>query len=85
MAETAYIVLRHFEAEGSQGRWDRIGADTVAASSAEQAIRATVEGRTANDKSGTYVAIPARSFKPITVKAETTTVLKLESAAAPSP
>lgn len=81
MAEpTTYIVLRHFQAEGSDGRWDRIGKDTVEATSAENAIKAIVSRRTANDQSGTYVAVPQRSWKPVTVQAVQTTVLKIEEA-----
>lgn len=46
---------------------------TVEARSAEAAIRSI-------EAAGTYVAVPARSWKPVTVKAETTTVLRLEEA-----
>lgn len=66
-AETEYVVL----VRGPEASWT--DSATVKARSAEQAIRSV-------GKEGTFVAIPARSWKPVTVKAETTTVLKLEEA-----
>ena len=57
------------------------------ARSAEEAIRAhlhdaavtvpTIEGK---GKGGTFIAIPTRSWKPMTLNIETVTTLKLESA-----
>lgn len=43
---------------------------TVSAVSASAAVKSL-------GKEGTYVAVPTRSFNPVTVKAETQTVLKL--------
>lgn len=58
---TAYVILGHSE-EG----WKELG--TVDARSAQAAVRELLDG---SDKGGEYVAVPARSFKPVTVKVET--------------
>lgn len=65
---TDYVILRRDD----NGFW-KMYADSASARSADGAIRAI-------GKEGTFVAIPARSFKPVTVKAETKTVLKLGEA-----
>jgi hypothetical protein len=89
MAEpTSYIVLRRFKIPApttsssavphrATEQWDRV--TEVEARSAEHAIRLYAESAAA-EASGTFVAVPMRSWKPVTVKAETTTVLKLETA-----
>lgn len=65
---TSYLVLRHDD-EGD----GYVESGTYTAASATQAIRA------AADKfgDGHYVAVPARSWKPRSVKVETTKVVKL--------
>lgn len=63
---TDYIVLNR----DNSGYWAQ--EKTVQARSAEAAIRQI-------GKEGTYVAIPQRSWKPVTVRAETQTVLRLEN------
>jgi CRISPR/Cas system CMR subunit Cmr4 (Cas7 group RAMP superfamily) len=76
MADTTYIVLRKCnipvdpETEDYDDVWDVL--QTVEAASAESAIKkvAVVDG--------TLVAVPARSWKPVTVTTETRTILKLE-------
>lgn len=83
MAETAYIVLRRSversgKVEGSDsadstGRTDsgwawRIENSNVPATNAEAAIRLACKQD--SNPAGTYVAIPARSWKPLTVTAE---------------
>ena len=50
----------------------------ISARSAADAIRRFLEGDT--EPAGTYVAVPVRSWKPVTVRAEQTTVLRLEDA-----
>jgi hypothetical protein len=89
---TSYIVLRRTSAAkspidaaattGGSGdeQWERVA--TVQASSATAAIRSELIDLIPRDQShaGTYVAIPARSFKPVTVTAETQTVIKIEEA-----
>ena len=64
---TEYVVL----SRDDSGYWSNAG--TWEARSAEGAIRAL-------KKEGTYVAVPQRSWKPVTVQAVQTTVLKLEEA-----
>lgn len=51
--------------------WRAVGK--VEARSAESAIRALLNGR---ETFGSFVAVPARSWKPVTVKVETKTALK---------
>lgn len=59
---TDYIVL----ARNNDGCW--IEGPAVEAQSAEAAIRAALDG---SASSKAYVAVPARSWKPLTVKVET--------------
>jgi hypothetical protein len=73
VADTTYIVLRRGVTDGS---WQEAGR--TIASSAESAIRLVATG-TSGPESTTYVAIPARSFKPLTVRTETTTIIRLDT------
>lgn len=77
---TEYVVLRRLERDtrledGFDGE-DWLFVAVIGARSANEAIRKTVGEDT---KPGTYVACPARSWKPVTVRAEVQTRLKLES------
>jgi hypothetical protein len=56
-------------------RWNEIG--TANARSADAAIREVVGKQPENERGGQFVAIPARSFKPVTVseKVERTLVI----------
>jgi len=83
--ETSYVVLRR--ATQKSGAMDdpavpgwawTVENSNVPAANAEAAIRFAC--KTDNKPTGTYVAIPARSWKPVTVSAVQTTVLKLEGA-----
>ena len=65
---TKYMVLVRDES----GYW-HAGAD-VPARSAKAAVRAVSEGT----EGGTFVAAPARSWKPVTVTVETKTTLKFQ-------
>jgi hypothetical protein len=84
MPETTYIVLRqreHLPGEaldvGTFGLPWTVEKANVAASTAEAAIRHACNDK---DADGVYVAVPARSWKPVKVAAVQTTALKLESA-----
>jgi hypothetical protein len=84
MADTTYIVLHRIshpqDAPGAIERWE--ASATVEASSAEAAIRkgaAAPPDEVLNPH--VYVAVPKRSWKPVTVRTETTTTLKLEQTA----
>lgn len=66
--ETEYVIL----SRDDSNFWSEEARKN--ARSADGAIRAL-------KKEGTFVAVPARSFKPVTVRAEQTVVLKLEDAA----
>lgn len=70
---TEYVVLRRDDyGDGSTGgeklAWTLVGYidGFVPAANADAAIR-----KAANDEEGTYVAVPARSWQPRTVKVET--------------
>ena len=65
---TEYVVLT----KDDSGFWSEVGREQ--ASSPHRAIRLAIEGRNANGKA--YAAVPARSWKPVTVKVETKTALK---------
>jgi len=74
---TAYVVLQQRKSEpnsssASAGGWFIVGPP-VESVSAEAAIRKAVDG----DKGGTYVAVPVRSWAPVTVTVETKRTLKL--------
>lgn len=75
MADTTYIVLHMKEEMGEQWSLLDPGDAAVEAPNANAAIRKVLSNRPAY--SGTYVAVPARSWKPVTVTAETQTVLKI--------
>jgi hypothetical protein len=66
MPGTPYIVLKH----DTEDTW--LVHNSVDAPSATAAIRQVAGG------SGTYVAVPIRSWAPVTVTTETRTILKLE-------
>jgi hypothetical protein len=70
---TEYLVFK----KAGDG-WDPV--NTITARSADQAIRDVAAKLAEKDQDGTFVAIPARSFKPVTVKKQTVTTLKLEEA-----
>ncbi len=63
---TNYVILR-LDSETSS--WKEHGEAT--ATSPQRAIRAIENG------AGVYTAVPARSWKPVTVTVETKTVVKL--------
>jgi hypothetical protein len=71
MADTTYIVL-HLDGDGAWRSYDDVKASSPAA-----AIRIAVN-EAPPLVATTYVAVPARSWKPVTVTTETRTVLKLE-------
>jgi ribulose bisphosphate carboxylase small subunit len=73
VADTTYIVLR-LVSPADEASWDYVRA--IDAHNAEDAIRQVATNRT--ETSGTYVAVPARSWKPVQVTAVQTTTLKLE-------
>lgn len=68
---TEYVVLCHYASlrdEGDNGKdaWV-VDASHVSARSAKEAIRVTVGKRPGDDQAGRYVAVPARSWRPVTV------------------
>lgn len=69
---TEYVILHKTSEE-----WKHIG--TTQARSAKSAIRERVDGAAQSSAfygDGEYVAVPARSWQPVTVKTETKTQLK---------
>jgi hypothetical protein len=72
---TEYVILA--AADNDAGYWHQLG--TQRARSSDAALRAYFN----SPGSSTYksvVAIPARSFQPVTLKVETQTVIKLQPA-----
>jgi hypothetical protein len=69
--KTEYVILR-FNDETNE--WAEHG-DHIRASSSSAAIRKHVDERKA--EAGSFIAIPARSFKATGVKVETKTTIKL--------
>jgi hypothetical protein len=67
--ETEYVILSRDEPAGS---WKE--QTKVKAQSSTSAIRKWIDG--APDPSGTYIAVPARSWHPVTVETETQTRVK---------
>ncbi len=70
---TDYVILELLP--GPDNTWAEFARETARTDHA--AIKQALEG---NTDGGTYVAIPARSFKPVKVTPHTSTVLKLEEA-----
>lgn len=68
---TSYVLLVLSE---STGEW-MVTNDSVTAKSAEAAIRLHAENTTPGSPDGTYIAVPARSWRPITIQTKTTTTL----------
>lgn len=69
---TTYMVLANVD-----GNWDLVGQN-ITGRSAEAAIRIYAEKAKPDAENGlTLVAIPARSWKPVTVTTKTTTTLVL--------
>lgn len=67
---TDYIILKQNDDALDDNRdWAQVGE--AKASSARRAVASLIAAE------GEYVAIPARSFKPITVKVETTTKITI--------
>lgn len=84
--KTAYHVLKQTNARDAIPTFQLVGRD-LTAPNAETAVRAYADraAKAGNEPQrengelaeGTYVAIPTRSWKPITVKTETKTVVTL--------
>jgi hypothetical protein len=69
---TEYLVL-----ESDGGEWSACLEGTVRARSAKGAIaKILAEREVTQNQSGQYVAVPYRSWKPVTVKVETKTALR---------
>jgi hypothetical protein len=62
---TEYVVLTKHE-----DSWAQVGKDRVLAASARAAISETLKSRPASVE-GEFVAVPARSWRPLKVKIET--------------
>lgn len=86
---TLYVVFRALEAKGPAGAindgvpansWTKVAS--VPATSATSAIRAVVSNLNEKAQAGTFVAVPARSWKPVTVQPQTTIRLELTEAKA---
>jgi len=71
MALTAYHVLRETTASDGAVSYEPVESN-VQAHSSDHALRQTVK------ETGTYVAVPARSFAPSKVSIRTQTVTKIE-------
>ena len=72
---TSYVILKKSDGHEDGGDvWIDFHADPVSASSAKQAVSKHAEKAGA----GTYIAIPAKQFKPLTVTTETVTKVKVE-------
>lgn len=80
-SKTEYVVLKRSNSGTSM--WE-IASKSVTANNSDQAVRAHAEtiaaDQTTYDGAGTYIAVPARSWKPVTVKVDTKTILTLQDA-----
>ena len=81
---TEYLVMKALEATGPAGAindgvpansWTRV--QSITASSATAAIRAVVSKLAERDQAGMFVAVPARSWKPVAVAPQTQIRLEL--------
>lgn len=73
---TYHVLKRQLGARPEEGTLFELVGLNLQAHNAQAAIRdhAAAAGK---DAGGTYVAVPSRSFEEVTVKVETTTVVKL--------
>jgi hypothetical protein len=73
---TQYIVFARIEdpTNDHPNEWSQFTA--IHARSARSAISKALEGDDNTYKEGTFVAVPARSWRPVQVKVETKTALK---------
>ncbi len=71
-AKTTYHVLELHDASTY-----KLVSENIAAGNAEAAIRAHVAKNGGPAVPVSYIAVPSRSWKPVTVSVETKTVLKL--------
>jgi hypothetical protein len=80
---TTYIVLRRILVnEDADEAWETTFTDGVDARDANDAIRKVAAddfGHLKDEKPGAYVAVPARSWKPVQVRTETTTTIRLDT------
>ena len=71
---TAYVVLTK---NGEEDSWGQVGPESVPARSARAAISQVLSTRPGS--AGKFVAVPARSWQPVTVTPETKTTLKFSA------
>jgi hypothetical protein len=69
---THYVILR--QQEGTNNIWAQTTA--IEARSARSAIAKALEGDENPYSDGTFIAVPIRSWRPVTVKVETKTALR---------
>lgn len=67
---TAYLIL-YSDASGADDDYYRV-LDAIEADTGEQAVRHYVKALDNGNKSGTYAAVPQRSWKPLTISVERT-------------
>lgn len=85
-AETTYVILSQTLVEGQTKNelvW-RIEASALLARTADAAVKAyvaTLAADDVDDKGRVFVAVPTRSWKPVTVKPQTVTTLVIEEVA----
>lgn len=73
---TEYLILKR---KGEAGNvWGVV--NHASAKTAEAAVRQVVEKLAEADRSGTFVAVPARNWRPVTVSPKVTTSLVIEEA-----
>lgn len=75
---STYVVLRRISDTDTDEQAYAVVHPGVTASSAENAIRHVAGRITPDNAADTFVAVPSRSWKPVTVRAETTTVIKFD-------
>lgn len=71
---TSYVILKQDPETGSGSRWIEWG--TEEASSSARAIKAVAD----DAGGGVYIAVPARSWRPLTVKVEQKTSVTVTAA-----
>lgn len=71
---TEYVIL----AADPEGHWEDVGGNETAGSSGAALRQAIAKMEEGLDPSGTYIAVPTRSFRPVTVTVERQTRVKFE-------
>lgn len=68
---TEYVVLQYLAVDPDEHSDDWRVIGTASGATPQAAIKAATDGKPAAERSGTFVAVPTRSWKPVTRRVQT--------------